>query len=256
MNETTDTGLLGVVIPVYRGGGTVGGVLETLWRFAAERRMPCRVALVADGGGEKDEEAITVLAGRYHGVTAVLLKRNEGQQRALYHGIRELVDCAFIVTMDDDGAHPVALLDSMLKAVRNGADVCYGVPARHGDAPLRRLGALCRDALFTACFRLPAGTRVGAYRVMTGALARNITPEPDGFLYLSAALMRFKPRVACLRYEPGPGSPSRYTLGKLLALYRGLLLHYTPLRAFRRTQKETETGDGAVVPGKGLLWEP
>ena len=221
---------LGVVIPVYRGGESVGTVVDALARYARERKLCCRVALVEDGSGGASREAVQNLAKGRLGVTAVLLPENVGQQRALWLGIRQLTDCDWIATMDQDGAHPVALLDEMICRVCEGAQVCYALPHRMRYPAYRRLGALARDALFALCLGARGGARVGAYRVMTGELAQRLLPEPDGYIYLSAAALALKPRVACVRYEAGAGAqPSTYTPKTLFRMYAGLVTHYTPL---------------------------
>ncbi|MDD3214219.1 MAG: hypothetical protein PHY64_11125, partial [Eubacteriales bacterium] len=156
-------------------------------------------------------------------------------------------------TMDDDGAHPTELLPTMMDAVRTGVDLCYAVPVRAVRSPFRRLGALCRDMLFALCLRLPRKTRVSAYRVMTGELARKLAPEPDGYIYLSAAAMKWKPKVACLRYPARPAGPSRYTAGKLMRLYGGLLSHYTPFKRLVFHRRATEI---AAAQGRKSQWEP
>lgn len=243
--------VLGVVIPVYHGAATIGGVVNELTGSLESLRMDYQVLLVADGGGQDDEDAVRRLTGRR--VSALVLQRNVGQQKALYLGIRRLGGCGMIATMDDDGAHPVEMLSAMMDAVHAGADLCYAVPVRLTRSPFRRLGAFCRDALFALCLGLPRKTRVSAYRVMTGELAGSLTPEPDGYIYLSAAAMKRKPKVACLRYRAQPAGPSRYTPKKLMRLYGGLLTHYTPLKrlAFRHKMVGNAAAQGRESP-----WEP
>ena len=63
---------LGVVIPVYRGIATIGGVVEALYRFSEARRLQCRVVLVEDMSGDGSREEVLKLAARHTGVTAVL----------------------------------------------------------------------------------------------------------------------------------------------------------------------------------------
>lgn len=242
---------LGVVIPVYHGGAVIGGVVGELVEYLENRQMDYRIVLVADGGGEEDEAAVRKLAGQR--VSPLFLRRNAGQQKALYLGIRCLDGCEIIITMDDDGAHPVAMLPDMIDAIRAGADLCYAVPMRVARSPFRRLGALCRDALFAFCLGLPRKTRVSAYRAMTGQLAGKLAPEPDGYIYLSAAAMQWKPKVVSLRYRARPAGPSRYTAKKLIRLYGGLLTHYTPLKrlAFWNRAMENTAAQGRETP-----WEP
>ena len=247
--------LLGVVIPVYHGSRTVTGVVDALTEYMKENRLPCRVALVADGGGEADRAAVRTLWETRNGVTAVLLARNTGQQRALYEGLRALAGCDALATMDDDGAHPVAMLTPMLGCLGAGADLCYAVPVCRGGPLYRRLGAALRNAFFSALPGTPRGVRVSAYRVLTGALAQKLAPEADGFFYLSAAAMRLRPRAVSLPYAGLPGAATTYTPGKLVRLYATLVAHYTPLARFRRCAAPDQA-ERELLPGRGCLWEP
>ena len=230
--------------------------MDALRQFAGEQRLPCRVVLVEDGSDEASRAEVRRLGEQYPGVTAVLLQRNVGQQRALYEGIQRAYDCDVIATMDDDGAHPVALLADMLAALAGGAELCYAIPDRKTYRLFRRVGAWMRDLFFSTLTGMPPGARVSAYRVMTRALATRLTPEPDGFIYLSAAAMRLKPRVACLPYQVGPRTASTYTLLRLGRLYAALISHYTPLQLLRRRRERVFPGECEVRPGRGLLWEP
>ncbi|NLF27778.1 MAG: glycosyltransferase [Clostridiales bacterium] len=237
------------VIPVFRGAETVAGVVEELRRFSREHEIPCRAVLVEDASDDRSREVVLDLAARFAGVTAILMDRNVGQQRALYVGIREAGDCDAVATIDDDGEHPVGLLLPMLERLRAGTELCYAVPVRKRAGPLRRVGGLLRDALF---FMIARGVRVGSYRAMTAELAQKLRPEPDGFIYLSAAALRLKPKADCIFYEAARARNSTYTAGGLARLYADLLAHYTPLRRLRRSAKLPDASFRAV-PGRGFL---
>lgn len=236
---------VGVAIPVFGGRDAIGGIVDGLLGFAGARGLDMRIALVDDAGGGRS--AVLRLAERHDSVTALLMERNVGQQRALYEGLRALAGCDAIITMDDDGAHPVALIDELLARLNAGAELCYAVSVRRAGPWWRKGGALLRDALFALCTNKPRGVRVGAYRAMTGSLAARLTPEPDGFIYLSAAAFRLRPRTDSFLYEPGPACPTSYTPGKLARLYLDLFTHYTEIgRMF----------GGRARRERGGLWQP
>lgn len=247
---------LGVVIPVYRGKDTVDAVVEELYAFAKANHLPCRVVLVEDHGGDGSRKAVIAAAAHHGGVTCVLNGGNTGQQKATYLGLQQVLDCDAVATMDDDGEHPAGLLSEMLKKIKQGYDLCYAVPVRAGSPLFRRVGAALRDMLFSLCTKKPRGVKVSAYRVMTGELARKLAAEADGFIYLSAAAFRHKPRVACVYYEAPTSRRSSYTVKKLLRLYIGLLSHYTPLKIFRHQKRRQQDFPFTVLPGKGELWQP
>lgn len=239
------------MIPVFRPGDELERVVTELRSFARAEKIRAKVALVEDAGGDADK--VRALVRRHSGVTGVLLHKNVGQQMATYLGLVRLLDCDAVVTMDQDGAHPVALLAGMLARMGEGADLCYAVPVQTRLSAFRRVGAALRDLLFSLSTNKPRGVRVGAYRVMTGALARRIAPEPDGFIYLSAAAFRHNPRAVSVFYDAGSAKSSSYTPWKRVRLYGGLLFHYTPLRFFCRARKPEPPCRATVLPGKGFL---
>lgn len=248
--------VLGVVIPVYRGGDTVAGVVESLRRFTRAQGIPCRAVLVEDGSDVASRRAVVDLWRQGTGVTAVLLGRNVGQQRALYEGIRLLGDCDLIATMDDDGDHPVALLPRMIAALSGGAQLCYAVPERRSYPLYRRVGARLRDGLFTLFIGVPRGVRVSAYRIMTRELALRLTPEADGYIHLSAAALRLRPAATSFGYAAEGAKPTTYTPLGLWRLLVALSTHYTPLKCFRlRRASAPVPPEADVRPGRGLLWQ-
>ncbi len=248
--------VLGVVIPVYRGGDTVAGVVESLRQFTKAQGIPCRAVLVEDGSDEASRQAVLDLWRKGTGVTAVLLGQNAGQQRALYEGIRLLGGCDLIATMDDDGDHPVALLPRMIEALSGGVQLCYAVPQRRSYPLYRRVGARLRDSLFTLLIGAPRGVRVSAYRIMTSELALRLAPEADGYIYLSAAALRLCPAATSFFYEAERSRPSAYTPLRLWRLFVALGTHYTPLRRLRfRWAAAFAPPEADVRPGRGLLWQ-
>lgn len=242
---------LGVVIPVFHAGERVNGVVCALRDFALKRGIACRVVLVEDAGGEAAR--VGEIAALEEGVTCVLLAQNVGQQMATYLGLSHVLDCDMVVTMDDDGQHPVELLDDLIANIRAGFDLCYAVPSRSGLSFFRKVGAAMRDGLFSACTQKPRGVKVSAYRVMTGKLARLLKPEPDGYIYLSAAAFQHRPRTNCIFYRARPEKKSSYTARRRIALYGGLLFHYTYLKVFCPGKKRSETYKTQVLSGRGYL---
>lgn len=183
-------------------------------------------------------------------MTGVLLEKNVGQQMATYLGLAHVLDCDFVATMDDDGQHPVSLLEEMLEKLQAGADLCLrrcvayaGIPSFAGQGPP---SATC---CFSLCTDKPWGIRVSAYRVMTVALARKLAPEPDGYIYLSAAAFKHKPRTECVD-SPGAARENFILYGSQAdPAHGGLLVHYTPVRVFFPQKAGGKPNDGPSRKG-------
>lgn len=223
-----------VVIPVYRAGERLRGVVGEILSC----RPDASVILVEDCGGDDSYEIALELCAPDGRVSAVRLRENVGQQRALFCGVQLALErgADMIVTMDDDGEHPPELISRLVMAVERGFELCYAIPEGKPVPAYRTAGAWLRDRLFFYLTGNSSRVRVGAYRIMTRKLAMKVRAETDGFIYLSAALFRHRPLAQSIAYPARVSDGSTYSLGALASVYMGLLTHYTPLRRLIRQQ--------------------
>lgn len=109
-----------IVIPAYNEAASIGPVV----RRACELGQP---VVVDDASGDRTGEI-----AREAGATVVTHDVNGGYDAALRSGFaraREL-NCRYVVTMDADGQHNPALLETYLQALRGGADIVLGIRDR------------------------------------------------------------------------------------------------------------------------------
>lgn len=162
------------------------------------------------------------------------LNENRGQQNALFCG---LSSCSgeLVLTMDDDGQHPISRLPDLLAEIEMGWDAVYLVNRDGGRPVILRLGTFMTDLFFRLFCRKPSGVEIGSYRIIRRSLIENFSENPGRFVYISALIFRSRPvpRVTSLHYTPGdsPGMRnSRFSLRGRLKVFILLFLHYGPLR--------------------------
>ena len=129
-----------IVIPALNEGPTIGRVVDV-----ATARGTC---IVVDDGSTDD----TVEQATKAGAVVVRHAWNLGYDAALDTGFRTAAEqgAEVIVTLDADGQHDPRLIDRLLEAIDNGADLALGV--RHRRARLA-------EHVFAAYTRLRWGVR-------------------------------------------------------------------------------------------------
>jgi len=141
---------LGVLIPCYEHGSTLGAVVEGL----APAKLPC--LLVDDGNAPATRDAIEALAKRHAFVDVLRLERNAGKGAALKAGFRAAAVRGWdgVIHLDADGQHDPADVPLFARAMQGwpGALV-LGVPVFDASVPLARLYArqLSRGLVWLAC---------------------------------------------------------------------------------------------------------
>ena len=141
---------LGVLIPCYEHGATLGAVVEAL----APTGLPCLV--VDDGNAAETQGAIEAIAKHHAFVEVLRRERNAGKGAALKAGFRAAAALGWegVIQLDADGQHDPADVPLFARAMRSqpGALV-LGIPLFDASVPLARLYArqLSRGLVWLAC---------------------------------------------------------------------------------------------------------
>lgn len=228
---------LSIVIPTYRGFRTLSSVIDSVCTAAAE--YDTEIIVVDDGSPEPEQAHIRALAAAIPAVTTLCLAENRGQQSASFIGLAATRGEA-VVTLDDDGDHPPALIPALVAAL-DRADLVYAAPRAPRRRPLRHLGTALNNRLFTRWLGKPGEVPVTSYRAIDGDLLRRALARPVSYPYLSAMLFAEGARATAVYYDPPalPGETawtdrSRYGVKRLVALYWRLILYWGPLRGIGR----------------------
>ena len=98
----------GFVIPVYRHGATLEGVVKNL----VSHGLP--IIVVDDGNDEINKQYIKSVGEKYSLVTVVTLKKNSGKGSAMNAGIEEAykMGLTHILQIDSDGQHESSRVSS------------------------------------------------------------------------------------------------------------------------------------------------
>ena len=122
---------LSVVVPLYRESLHLADTLKEIILILDTLDTGYEVILVDDGSPDDTWQVIVEQCIHYSSVKGIRLSRNFGKEAALAAGLEHAIGSA-IVVMDGDLQHPPALIPTMVKCWKEGADVVEAVKQLRG----------------------------------------------------------------------------------------------------------------------------
>lgn len=136
----TSTPYLSIVMPAFNDADALGTFLPQVIDFCQGLQRPCEVVVV-DDGSKDDLQALVVdyIEASYRAnfdvdIQLIKLSRNFGKEPALSAGLAHAKG-DYVVLMDSDGQHPLAVVEQMLEMVSNqpSVDMVAAIQANRPD---------------------------------------------------------------------------------------------------------------------------
>src|SRR6267143_3468295 len=191
---------ISVVIPVYLGEKTLAPLVAEIEPLTQTRRTPHgnlfrvnEVILVHDCGPDNSGIVMEQLAEQCSFVKLVWLARNFGQHAATLAGAASSTS-AWVITMDEDGAHDPAEIGRFLDcALTTGAQLVYALPVNPASHGVVRnlLSAVTKRLVVRLLVGVHGVRRFHSYRLISGEIARSLAAYCGHNVYLDVALAWF-----------------------------------------------------------------
>jgi len=251
-----------VILPAFNEAENLPALLDGLAAVLRLQPEPYGIVLVDDGSGDATRATAETYATRLP-VEVVVHEQNLGLARTVQTGIRHVLrrarDDDIIVTMDADNTHPPELVESMLEAIRRGADIVIASRYAQGGGevgvpPLRRVLSYGIGTLMRLRFGLrgvrdySSGYRAYRAHLLRAALDRYGAGlvEARGFAVMAELLVKlqaFDPRIVEipleLRYDRKRGA-SKLRILSTISDYVMLLV--APHPRTQQTRRDSRVG--------------
>lgn len=130
---------LSIVLPIYNEEDNIPELYRRLSASTSERKLGnVEMIFVNDGSHDGSEAMIQNLRASDPRVKLISFSRNFGHQSAITAGM-EFSRGKAVLLMDSDLQDPPEVIDEMMQAWRNGAEVVYAVRKKRKESALKRL---------------------------------------------------------------------------------------------------------------------
>lgn len=235
------TDLISIVVPVYNGENSLRELYQAVKKVAAANNFEFELIMVDDNSLDQSYQKIVKLSQQDSRVKGIRLKKNFGQQNAIFCGFRYAAG-DYIITMDDDLQHQPSDIVLLLQKIREGYDVVYAIPEARAHNWYRRIGSRLTNWLFNLITPKKEGLRVSSFRIITREMLAKITASKKSFIYLSAIILKEEPEIANIytKQQQRKYGQSNYNFFKLLKLFLKLFIYYGELPFLKYFHSEKE----------------
>ncbi len=215
---------INIVIPCYNEQEVLCKTIEVLGRLAQrikkETDADTQLLLVDDGSKDRTWPMIKEAAATCTYVSGIKLSHNRGHQNALWAGMEASIDhCDAMVSIDADLQDDENVIVDMVKQLKEGKDIIYGVrKERKTDTLFKR----CTAQAFYKIMRL-ADKEVlynhADFRMMSNRALKALVQYPERNLFLRAIVRELGFEEGYVYYDrkAREAGESKYPLKKMLS---------------------------------------
>jgi len=223
-----------IVIPVYRGGKSIGPLTDELVSKLGEL-YKLEIILVNDNSPDNSEDVCKNIFNKYpETVKFYSLAKNVGEHNAVMAGLNQATG-DYIVIMDDDFQNPISEVIKLIKyATENGCDVTYTYYKKKRHSPLRNLASYINDKVANLMLKKPKDLYLSSFKALNRFVVQEIIKYDLPYPYIDGLILRTTDKIAKIEVEhhKRQSGQSGYTLVKLVRLWLNMFTSFSilPLR--------------------------
>jgi undecaprenyl-phosphate 4-deoxy-4-formamido-L-arabinose transferase len=230
------------VIPVYNSEKSLNELCNNIETLSKSKGFDYEIILVDDCSTDNSKKTMEKLSRTNRKIISVFLKKNSGQQNAIFCGLG-LAKGNLVVNMDDDLQHPIGVVPMLIEEIKKGYDIVYGITDVRYDENYRNLGSKLTDRIFTYILKKPKDKRISSFRIIKKNIVDLILLDNYRYVYISAAVVKHKGKIGNVFYEKESRKhgKSNYNFKKQLIIFLRILLYYsdiTFLEVFKKKGKQ------------------
>lgn len=226
---------LSIVVPVYRSAAILPKLVEQIHAEMQKEGLNevFELLLVSDASPDNSWQVIRSLSQTHPFIKGISLRRNFGQHNAIMAGLNH-VSGEFVVLMDDDLQHPPHAIGGILRALREGYDVCYTNYLNRQHATWKKLGSQFNDWVATHLLGKPKRLYLSSFKGLRREIVQEIIRYDGPYAYVDGLILDVTRSITTIDIEhsarhEGEGN---YNLSRSVALWLKMATSFSvlPLR--------------------------
>lgn len=242
--------LISFVIPCYRSGATLPGVVKEIDDTMKE--LPdydYEVIMVNDCSPDDTFEVITELCSQGRGRKGINLARNFGQHSALMAGFG-YARGSIVICLDDDGQTPACEAGKLIQGIEQGADVVYARYGHKRHSVFRNFGSHVNEIMTRVMLGKPKNLYVSSYFAAKRFVIDEMLKYTYAYPYVIGLVLRTTKNIVNVEvnHRSRISGSSGYTLGKLFSLW------FNGFTAFSVKPLRIATVTGVICAFAGFIY--
>lgn len=221
---------ISIVIPVFNATVSLSNFVDALQDSSFLKTKKWELILVDDFSNDDSYQIIEQKAKEYYNVKGMSLHKNVGQHSATLAGILE-AEGELLITMDDDGEHPIEFIEQMVSRVEEeNVDVAFAVPEESKKNIIRMI---ISDLFKVSSRWFSDGYGNGsAFRIIKKSIYIQLAEHKMPFVFIDEILAWYTKNVSFLPCTFLPTQKkSTYGAKKLFGLYNNIMYTYSSFPA-------------------------
>ena len=226
---------LSIVVPVYRSEKILAELVEQVGRSVEALGLTGRfeLLLINDASPDNSWTVITKLAKHHNYLRGICLQKNFGQHSAIMAGLHHARG-EIVIVMDDDLQHPPTAIGDLMRAIKDGADVCYTRYRKRQHALWKILGSRFNDWVAYMLLDKPRGLYLSSFKAMRRALVQEIIKYDGPFTYIDGLILDVTRSIEVIDidHQPRYQGEGNYNLLRSVGLWLRMVTSFSvfPLR--------------------------
>jgi polyisoprenyl-phosphate glycosyltransferase len=223
--------ILNIVIPVYNSELCVQKL--TMQLADALKGISYKQIMVNDCSRDKSWEQICSVIRTGYPVVGVNLRKNAGQDNAIFAGL-EHADAEYVVIMDDDLQHSPYDIPKLLDEIKKGYDVCYADFPRKKQKLWKNIGSWFNGKIAEIIISKPKGLYLSPFKILKGEIVRTLVRSSNLYPYIDGLIFQVTHNITQIpiKHHERDAGKSNYNLIKSIQVFSKLLFGFSiiPLR--------------------------